>query len=190
MAELRVAGLCGSLRDPSFSLSALRLAAEGAQAAGVEADIRNGADLAFPPFDPASAYDDAAKEAAGFVALCRGASGFIWASPAYHGTVSGLFKNALDYLDLLRACDPPFLTGKPVGIITVGSGTMAVVNAANTMVFVAHALRAQPLPMMIPIGLAESHFSRDGECRDPILRGRLMALGAEVARMAIASAQR
>jgi FMN reductase len=38
----------------------------------------------------------------------------IWSSPTYHGSVSGSFKNALDWLILLAERDPPYLTNKPV----------------------------------------------------------------------------
>jgi len=186
MNQVQIVALCGSLRVPSFNLSALQLAAEGTRSAGASVTVLTGRDLPGEPFDPATAYNNPPDSAAKLVNLCKEAAGFLWASPAYHGTISGLFKNALDYLDLLRNSQAPFLTGKPVGIISVGSGMMAVVNATNTMVFAAHALRAKPLPMLMPIGMADSCFSSGGECHDPLLRQRLLALGTEVARAAIA----
>ena len=43
------------------------------------------------------------------------------ASPGYHGTVSGLVKNSLDYLEVLREDDRPYLDGRAVGVIAVAS---------------------------------------------------------------------
>lgn len=184
MDQLNILALGGSLRRPSSTLSALRLACEGAIAEGATITVFDGARLPSQPFDPHIAYLQPPPAASALVAASARADGFLWASPAYHGTVSGLFKNALDYLDLLRNADPPFLSGKPVGIISVGSGTIAVVNAANTMVYAAHALRAQPLPLLIPIGNAEACFDGAGRCQDPSVAQRLRLLGAAVARAA------
>ena len=59
----------------------------------------------------------------------------IWASLLYHGTVSGAFKNALDWLDLLNDREPPFLTDKVVGLISTAGGVQGL-QAINTMEFV------------------------------------------------------
>jgi FMN reductase len=64
----------------------------------------------------------------------------IWSSPLYHGTVSGAFKNALDWLDLLSDRDPPFLTDKVIGLISAAGGVQAL-QAVNTMEFVVGAPR-------------------------------------------------
>ena len=50
----------------------------------------------------------------------------IWSSPTYHGSVSGSFKNALDWLILLAERDPPYLTNKPVGLVTTAGGVQGL----------------------------------------------------------------
>ncbi|TDD04290.1 hypothetical protein E1292_19290 [Nonomuraea deserti] len=45
----------------------------------------------------------------------------IRSAPRYHGTVSGSFKNALDWFEELAGLDPPFLTDKPVGLIATAA---------------------------------------------------------------------
>jgi FMN reductase len=161
------------------------LAADGVRSKGLELKLLKGTDLAFPLFNPETAYADPPKAVSNFVQLCAEASGFLWISPAYHGTISGLLKNALDYLDLLRSAKTPFLAGKPVGIISVGSGTIAAVNAANTMIYVAHALRAQVLPNVMPVCLADQRFSGQAHCHDEELTRRLHNLGRELATAAL-----
>ncbi len=47
----------------------------------------------------------------------RQCDGLIVATPAYHGTLSGLVKNALDYLEELRDDERPYLDGRAVGCI-------------------------------------------------------------------------
>lgn len=188
MDPFNILALGGSLRRPSSTSGALALACEGAVSQGAAVTSLDGSLLPAQPFDPLTAYSQPPPSASALVAASARADGFLWASPAYHGTVSGLFKNALDYLDLLRNAEPPFLSGKPVGIISVGSGTIAVVNAANTMVYAAHALRAQPLPMLVPIGNADACFDGEGRCQDLGVAQRLRVLGAAVVR-AVAAAR-
>jgi FMN reductase len=49
----------------------------------------------------------------------------VWSSPLNHGTVSGAFKNALDWLQLLGDHEPPYLTDKVIGLVSTAGGTHA-----------------------------------------------------------------
>jgi FMN reductase len=64
----------------------------------------------------------------------------IWSSPMYNGTISGFFKNALDWLKVLGDRKPPYLTDKVVGLIRTAGGGQGL-KAVNTMEFVVRALR-------------------------------------------------
>ena len=172
----------GSLRQPSFTSNALTLACQGAAAHGANIWLFCASDLPTDIFDPRTAYQQPSPAASALIAAAKRADGFLWASPAYHGTISGQFKNSLDYLDLMRDSEPPLLSGKPVGIISVSSGRVAAINAANTMIYAAHALRAQPLPLLIQITDAKSCFDTEGRCKDSVLEDRLRLLGATVVR--------
>ena len=70
----------------------------------------------------------------------------------YNGTISGSFKNALDWLKLLGDRNPPYLTDKVVGLISTAGG-MQGLQAVNTMEFVVRALRGWAVPL-VPIAQA------------------------------------
>lgn len=47
----------------------------------------------------------------------------LWATPTYHGSMSGAIKNALDYMQLLADDPAPYLQGKPVGLIAIATSS-------------------------------------------------------------------
>jgi FMN reductase len=99
----------------------------------------------------------------------------------YHGTISGSFKNALDWLQLLSDRTPPYLTDKVVGLISTAGGVQGL-QAVNTMEFVVRALRGWAVPLVMPIAQAWKAFDEQGRPVDATLTQQLRALGREVAR--------
>ena len=99
----------------------------------------------------------------------------------YNGTISGAFKNALDWLKLLGDRNPPYLTDKVVGLISTAGG-MQGLQAVNTMEFVVRALRGWAVPLVMPIAQAWKAFDGNGVPQDAQLMEQLRALGREVAR--------
>ena len=80
----------------------------------------------------------------------READAHIWLTPLYHGSMTGVMKNCLDWLELSSKSTPPYLTDKKVGLVCWADGVQAVqgINALDT---VAKALRAWTLPYNVPI---------------------------------------
>lgn len=111
------------------------------------------------------------------------AHGLLWSSPLYNGTVSGAFKNAIDWLHLLGDRRPPYLTDKIVGLISTAGGVNGL-QAVNTMEFITRSLRAWAVPLVLPIPRAADAFGTEGNVRDPRVAAQLRALGQEVARAA------
>jgi FMN reductase len=107
----------------------------------------------------------------------------LWSSPLYHGTISGSFKNALDWLDLLSDRKPAYLTDKVVGLISTAGGTQGL-QAVNTMEFIVRALRGWAVPLVIPIPQAWRVFDKEGHTHDEKVAEQLRALGREVSRAA------
>ena len=180
-SQLLVVGLGGSLSKNSNSLAALKIALEGGAEAGARTELLDLRQLSLPMYDPSNSEppDSVLK-------LCdavHDADGLIWSSPMYHGTISGSFKNALDWLQLLGNRTPPYLTDKVVGLISTAGGVQGL-QAVNTMEFVVRSLRGWAVPMVQPIPRAWESFAEDGSVRNPIVAEQLGALGREVVRAA------
>lgn len=140
-----IVGLGGTVRPGSASELALAKALAAAEAAGARTELFGGAFLAsLPIFDPRA--QSAHPERERFLATIRGADGLIVSSPGYHGSISGLVKNALDCLEDLRDCERPYLDGRAVGCIVAASGGQATGSTLAALRAIVHALRGWPTP--------------------------------------------
>ncbi len=171
-----VVGLGGSLSSSSHSLAALQVALTAAQDAGAKVQRFDVGALDLPLFAPGSVPTEATQAYADAVFE---ADGLIWSSPMYHGTISGSFKNALDWLELLAKRDPPYLTDKVVGLIGSAGGVQGL-QVVNTLEYVVRALRAFAVPLVVPIA-ARTAFDAEGKLVDERAAAQLRHLGEEVA---------
>ncbi len=178
---LTIVGLGGSLARVSKSRAALRLALDGAASAGAETTLLDLRELDLPMYDPDD--DEPTDAAARLIEACYSADGMLWSSPTYQGTISGAFKNALDWLHVLGAREPPFLHDKVVGLISAAGGTQGL-QAINTMEFATRALRAWDVPYVVPVAAAARVFDEDGRVKDASIETQLLTLGREVVRVA------
>ena len=104
------------------------------------------------------------------------------------GTISGLVKNALDYLEDLSKDSRPYLDGRAVGLIATAYGDQATMSTLITMRAIVHALRGWPTPMGATIRTYHGLFSPDGECLEDRARLQLEMVGSQVLRGARAFA--
>jgi len=172
-----VAGLGGSLRASSRSRSALAAALQGAAAAGATTHMLDPVALQLPVFHPDWELDDYPAETqtgiAELLLWSRRADVLIWASPTYHGTISGVFKNALDFLEFTAKDERPYLQGKAVGLIVVSDpGTFVAMAQA------AHELRAWLAPTQV--ALSGSDFSPERTLTNPRAERRVQRLVHEL----------
>src|SRR5688572_20521919 len=115
----RLACLGGSLRERSVTRAAMRAAASIAREKGFEIDMLDVRDLNLPMYHPDTSspddYESPHREnIARLLDGCRRADAMIWASPTYHGTMSGVVKNALDFVELMSEDARPYLHQIPI----------------------------------------------------------------------------
>ncbi len=158
----------------------MEVALEGAADAGAEISLLDLRELDLPMFDPEREQPTGAAEE--LVNACFAADGMLWSSPLYQGTVSGAFKNALDWLHVLGRREPSFLHDKVIGLISAAGGVQGL-QAINTMEFSVRALRGWAVPYVVPIAGAPGAFDSDGLVRDAATRAQLETLGREVVRV-------
>jgi FMN reductase len=175
---LRVLGIGGTSRPGSSTELALIAALAAAERAGASTRLLVASDIDLPLYSPHRPMRD--PRAIRLLGLVSEADGVIIASPGYHGGISGLVKNALDYLEDLREAPRPYLEGRPVGCIVCAAGWQGTVAALQALRMTVHALRGWPTPLGITLNSAEPAFSADGEVQDGETRERFAALAEQV----------
>jgi FMN reductase len=182
--HLKVVGIGGTLREGSSSLGALRRALDSAEDAGAEVELLDLRELALPMYEPGRPLDDYGPEVRRFVEAVRGADALILSTAAYHGTLAGVTKNALDFTQFLARDERPYFDGRIVGLISTAGGDQAATNANGAMINVVHALRGIVAPFMVAIPQAWRITDGDGNITDENQGGQLDQLGALVVELA------
>ena len=174
---LKVVGIGGTLREGSTSLGALRRALAASGEAGAEVELLDLNELKLPMYEPRKSLDEYGHDARRLIDAVSGADALLLSTAAYHGTLAGVTKNALDYVQFLGKEEHPYFDGKVVGLITTAGGEQAAANANAAMVHVVHALRGIVAPLMVGVTRAWQRTDDSGEITDENYGRRLDDLG-------------
>jgi FMN reductase len=161
-----IVGIGGTIRPGSTTETALVASLRAAEAAGAETRLFGGEFLAtLPIFDPRPAEVTPAQME--LVEAVRAADGIIVASPGYHGSISGVVKNALDTLELTAKDPAPYFHGKPVGAIVTAYGWQATGSTLMALRAIIHAMRGWPTPFGAALNSTGGLFDDAGAASDP-----------------------
>ncbi len=175
----RILALGGTHRAGSSTEMAMRAVARHCQEHGAQIEIIAGPELAdFPIFGTAASETHARGHELAMAAY--GADAILIASPGYHGGISGLVKNALDYLELLSGHTPAYLENKAVGLIATAYGSQAAMSTLQSLRTTVHALRGWPTPLGVAAVCQSSSFDAEGHPMDTKLGGQLTILAEQL----------
>jgi len=95
-------------------------------------------------------------------AILAKADAFVFVSPEYHGSYSGVLKNFLDYFgDEFKR--------KPIGVVSVSTGRFGGINASTEMQLLVLALGAFPMPLKLLVPTVHFTISEEGEVKEDFL---------------------
>lgn len=174
-----VVALCGSLRQGSTTHAALTIALAGAKEAGAEVELL---DLSKYQLIFHGAVADESEYPSDVFKLkekVKRAHGILLGTPEYHGSFSGVLKNALDLMWFEE------FENKVVGLIGVSGGRMGAGNALSMLRTVGATLRALVIPNDVSIAQASEAFDENGNLHDPELTARVKAVGRQVTQYAM-----
>jgi len=164
-----VAAISGSLRADSYTRVALVRALDAAEAAGAETELLDLRTFELPPLNPDIDEQGDARE---FTRQVRESDAVLLGTPMYHGSYSGVLKNALDH------CGFDEFEGKTVGLLGVAGGSFPI-TALEHLRSVCRALDAWVLPHQAAVPHASAAVA-DGGFVDDALEARVATLGRRV----------
>lgn len=161
---VKIVGIAGSLRPDSNSYQALMQAVQRVQALGAEVEILDLRKMNLPFCDGGDEYPDY-PDVEKLREAVKQADGIILATPEYHGSVSGVLKNALDLMSFEH------LSGKVAGLISVLGG-QSNNNALNDLRIILRWVHGWVIPEQIAVGQAWKAFGPEGKLLDEKLSQR------------------
>lgn len=173
-----ILGVGGTARNGSSTERALRASLSAAEAEGAETAIFTGEDMLLPMYSPGSNERD--ERAKRLTDLYRRMDGIIVATPAYHGSVSGLLKNVLDYTEDLRGDERVYFDNCAVGCICCAGGWQAAGQTLAALRSIAHALRGWPTPFGAVVNTSLPIFDETGALCDESVKTQLRIVGRQV----------
>ncbi len=174
--RITVAGLGGSLREGSYSRMALNVALAGAASLGADTYLIDLRHYDLPFCDGSGNETEHHPDVQELRMKVRPAHGLILSTPEYHGSFSGVLKNALDLMGFRE------FEGKMVGLISVSGGSMGGLNGLNSLRAIGRTLHAWVIPDEVSIPRAYQKFTSNGKLKDEDLENRISELGRQVAR--------
>jgi FMN reductase len=173
-----IVGIGGTTRAGSTSERALQLALEACAVRGARTRLIGGRDLPALPYDPTGTHKDSAG--ATLARAVSEADGLLIATPSYHGSISGLVKNALDYVEDTREAARPYFDGRAVGVIVTAEGPQALGSTVLAVRGIIHALRGWPTPYAALLSVTEHPFGEDRQSPTAATRAALDLLAGQV----------
>ncbi|HKL27944.1 MAG TPA: NADPH-dependent FMN reductase [Natrialbaceae archaeon] len=178
MSTPTIVAVVGSLRDESYTRTALKYALATAERAGAETELLDLREYELPVFDPDV---DAAEQgdAEQLLDVVGRADGVILGSPVYHGSYSGAIRNFHDY------CSFDEYEDTVVGLLaTAGGGSFA--STLDHLRITVRGVHGRVIPHQVGIRNASDRFEAapdapDGRAFvDDDLRDRVERLGREL----------
>ena len=161
---VKIVGINGSLRSASYTAKALELAVTRVAALGAEVEILDLRQISLPFCNGEKEYPDY-PDVEKLRQTVKASDGLILATPEYHGSVSGVIKNALDLMSFDE------LSGKVTGLISVLGGQPNS-NALNDLRLIMRWVHGWVIPEQIAIGQAWKAFNEEGKLLDEKLSER------------------
>lgn len=140
---MKVTILLGTIREGRHSHRAAYYVANALEKRGIETDLIDLAKIPLPMLGgPDENNPQLKKNIDEIGGRLKTADALIFVTPEYHGSLSGVLKNAIDHFW-------EEFQKKPVGVVAASAGRMAGINASTQLQHVILSLGAFPMPLKL-----------------------------------------
>jgi NAD(P)H-dependent FMN reductase len=184
MSHPKILAFAGSARRDSFNARLVRIAAEGARAAGAEVTILNLRDYPLPVFDEDIERENGTPENA---TKLKGAfiehDGLLLACPEYNSSITPLLKNTIDWVSRGNDGEPPLVAyrGKVAALMAASPGALGGLRGLVHVRSILSNIGVIVLPDQVAIPRVFEAFDNDGQLKDEKRQASVERLGVNVA---------
>ncbi|MGH8728355.1 MAG: NADPH-dependent FMN reductase [Burkholderiales bacterium] len=185
--SVKILAFAGSTREGSFNKKLLAVAIAGAESAGGQVTKVELKDLALP------LYDGDLEASSGLPAKAKQlkramieSDAFLIASPEYNSGVSGVLKNAIDWVSRPQPNEPNLVafTGKVAAIMSASPGALGGLRGLFALRQILSNIGVLVLPDQIAVSKAMEAFEASGNLKDAKQQERVQEISAKLVRVA------
>jgi NAD(P)H-dependent FMN reductase len=177
---VKILAIGGSLRKDSFNKKLANLAAIAAKKSGAEVTLVNMADYPLPIYNG----DDEEKgglpeNAKKLKKLFFEHDGFLIASPEYNSSISGPFKNLIDWISRPEKQDVnqmPAFFGKWAALLAASPGALGGLRGLVHLRQILGNIAVHVIPDQVTVSKAHEAFDEKGELKDAKLQQKVATL--------------
>ncbi len=180
----RILAFAGSARAGSWNRKLVRIAADGARAAGAEVTLLELRDLPLPLYDgDLEAAEGLPPNARKLKELFLAHEGLLIAAPEYNSSITPLLKNTIDWVsrsapgEASLAC----FDGKVAALMSASPGTLGGLRGLIAVRLCLSNIRVLVLPDQVAVPGANDAFAEDGRLKDEKRHAAVARLGATLA---------
>jgi NAD(P)H-dependent FMN reductase len=180
----KILAFAGSTREASYNKKLVRIAAEGAKAAGAEVTYVDLRDLPMPIYDEdLEAKEGLPENARKFKALLKEHQGLLIASPEYNSSITAVLKNAIDWASRPEPGEPMLacFTGKVAAIMSASPGGLGGLRGLIHVRSILSSINVLVLPDQKAISSAFQAFDEEGKLKDTKQQESVEQLGNKLA---------
>ena len=166
-----VMGICGSYDLDSANGRMLELILRECDNLGAETVVWDHGKRPLPLVGAKGSWDDSNVKA--FQEMAVSADAYVLSSPEYHGTMSGVMKNSLDWLYSKHT------SGKVFGLICTLGGQSSN-NTLNHMRIAARWIHGWVTPEQVAVPNIKHAFEEDGSLVDESIKSRVIDMASSI----------
>ncbi len=182
----KILAFAGSTRRASFNHQLVEIAARGAEAAGANVTVIRLSEYTMPLYDGDwEEHNGVPEQAKALKSLMFDHQGMLIACPEYNSSITGVLKNTIDWVSRMEDGEKPLqaFNSKLVSLMSTSPGALGGLRGLVHVRSILGNVGCIVLPDQVAVPLATKAFDSEGVLTDEAMRGRVEALGANVAQM-------
>ncbi len=182
----RILAFAGSTRADSYNKRLVKVAAEGAKAAGADTTIVDLRDYRMPLFDQdLEEAEGLPRKARELKEIMLNHDGLLIAAPEYNSSITPLLKNTIDWVSRPSNGENALIAykGKVAAIMSTSPGRLGGLRGLVHLRSILSNIGVLVIPDQVAVSEAHRAFGSDGNLVDEKIQESVKGLGTDVAKL-------